>query len=96
MSDRPIIDMDSAPRLAAHMRLKFDTTRASYTIQAPERVFLLDDVAHAIVTRCDGRARLADIVGELCRLYGDAPAEEVGADVLGVVQDFVDKGVMAL
>lgn len=88
--------MDSAPRLGAHMRLKFDAARASHTIQAPERVFLLDETAHDIVSRCDGTASIARIVDELCRLYGDAPREEIEQDVLMVVQEFLDKGVMVL
>jgi pyrroloquinoline quinone biosynthesis protein D len=78
------------------MRLKFDNARASHTIQAPERVFLLDEPAHAIVSRCDGKASIESIVDQLCRLYEAAPRQEIETDVLGVVQDLVDKGVMVL
>lgn len=96
MSLRPVATLDSVPRLGAHMRLKFDTVRASHTIQAPERVFQLDETAHEIVNRCDGTASIAGIVDALCRVYGDAPREEIEHDVLAVVQEFLDKGVMVL
>jgi pyrroloquinoline quinone biosynthesis protein D len=86
----------SRPHLAAHRRLVFDATRKNWTIQAPERVFLLDETAHAVVSRCDGEKTLAAIIDELCAAYGDAPPEAIAADVLRLVQDFADKGVMAL
>lgn len=88
--------MTSRPRLAAHRTLRFDETRQSWTIQAPERVFLLDEVAHAIVSRCDGAKMLAVIIDELCRAYADAPREAIAGDVTKLVQNFAEKGVMTL
>jgi pyrroloquinoline quinone biosynthesis protein D len=78
------------------MRLKFDKARDSFLIQAPERVFMLDEPAHAIVSRCDGKVRVEAVIDELCRLYADAPRQEIEADVLSVIQNLVDKGVMVL
>jgi pyrroloquinoline quinone biosynthesis protein D len=77
------------------MRLRHDRARDSWTIQAPERTFMLDPIAHAIVSRCDGNSSIAAIVNTLCELHPDAPPERIGGDVLKLVQDFVDKGVMA-
>jgi pyrroloquinoline quinone biosynthesis protein D len=87
-------EMSSCPCLAAHRRLVFDVARKSWTIQAPERVFLLDETAHAIVSRCDGEKTLAAIIDELCVAYTDAPPDAIAGDVLRLVQDFADKGVM--
>lgn len=92
MSGRLISDA-SRPRLAAHRRLRFDETRKSWTIQAPERVFLLDEIAYAIVSRCDGEKTITEIVAELCAAF-DAPPDVVVKDVRTLVQDFADKGVM--
>lgn len=86
---------ESRPRLASHRRLKFDEARKSWTIQAPERVFLLDEIAHAIVSRCDGEKTLGQIVDELCTAF-EAPRELVAGDVRTLVQDFAGKGVMVL
>ena len=88
-----IVNDASRPRLAAHRRLRFDETRKSWTIQAPERVFLLDEIAYAIVSRCDGEKTITDVVAELCTAF-DAPSDVVHKDVCTLVQDFADKGVV--
>lgn len=87
------ISEESRPRLAAHRRLKFDEARKSWIVQAPERVFLLDEIAYAIVSRCDGERTLSEIVDELCSAF-EAPRDVVAADVQKLVDDFTDRGVM--
>src|SRR5690348_15853313 len=69
VSERAISDESSRPRLAAHRRLRYDEARKSWAIQAPERVFLLDEIAYAIVVRCDGRKTVREIVDELCAAF---------------------------
>jgi pyrroloquinoline quinone biosynthesis protein D len=96
MTERAMVEPSSRPRLAAHRRLRFDQARASWTIQAPERIFLLDEIAHAIISRCDGEKTLSEIVDELCRTFADAPREAIRADVMKLLQDFAEKGVIAL
>jgi pyrroloquinoline quinone biosynthesis protein D len=94
MNARTIIDTQSVPQLAPHMRLRFDKTRDCWTIQAPERSFVLDVPAHAIVSRCDGSASVGRIVDDLCAAFAGAPRDVIEKDVLALLQDFVDKGVM--
>ena len=94
MSERSIIGKQSVPRLAPHMRLRFDDARESWTIQAPERSFLLDQVAHAIVSRCDGIASVGAIVDSLCVMVPDAPRDMIERDVTVLIQNFIDKSVM--
>jgi pyrroloquinoline quinone biosynthesis protein D len=96
VSARAIVDDNARPRLAPHRQLRFDKVRGSWNIQAPERAFLLDDIAHAIVSRCDGKKTVAELVDELCLSFGEAPRETIAADVVKLVQDFADKGVMVL
>jgi pyrroloquinoline quinone biosynthesis protein D len=95
MTETAGAEFASRPRLAAHHRLRFDQVRQNWTIQAPERVFLLDEIAHAIVSRCDGEKTMSAIVDELCRAY-EAPREAVAADVMKLLRDFADKGVVTL
>jgi pyrroloquinoline quinone biosynthesis protein D len=95
VSERATSDESSRPRLAAHRRLRYDEARKSWTIQAPERVFLLDEIAYAIVGRCDGRKTVREIVDELCAAF-QAPRDVVEADVQKLVREFANKGVMAL
>jgi pyrroloquinoline quinone biosynthesis protein D len=91
---RAVIDDDAVPRLAAHMRLRRDPARGQWTIQAPERSFVLDDIAHAIVMRCDGVASVTGIVADLCAAFPGAPPEAVAHDIAVLLQDLTDKGVM--
>ena len=95
MSARALANDSSRPRLSAHRRLRFDEARNSWTIQAPERVFLLDEIAYAIVSRCNGKMTLSEIIDELCAAF-DAPRDVVDNDARKLVQDFTDKGVMEL
>jgi pyrroloquinoline quinone biosynthesis protein D len=95
VSGSPVIAEGSVPRLAAHARLRFDKQREQWVLLAPERIFVLDDIALAIVERCQGRATLGEIVDDLARTF-DAPREEVLADTGALLQGFLDKGVMTL
>lgn len=96
MNGRALVGPESVPCLAAHMKLRFDKARDTWTVQAPERSFMLDAIAHAIVSRCDGAATVGAIVNDLCRTYAEAPRELIEADVVKLIQDFADKGVLIL
>jgi len=95
VSGPPVIAEGSVPRLAAHARLRFDKQREQWVLLAPERIFVLDDIALAIVERCQGSTTLSEIVDDLARTF-DAPREQVLADAGALLQGFLDKGVMAL
>lgn len=96
MTMRPVVNPQSEPTFASHMRLAFDRARNTWTIQAPERSFLLDETAHAVVSRCTGELNLAAIVDDLCRVYEGADRDVVAADATALIQDFVDKGVLTI
>jgi len=87
--------LTSVPRLAQHRHLKRDEQRGLWTVQAPERYFVLDDTAHAILSRCDGQASLAVIIESLCASFPDAPRDTIAADVTHLLQGLADKGVIA-
>ena len=95
MSGPLVIAEGSVPRLAAHVRLRFDKQREQWVLLAPERIFVLDEIALAIVERCKGSATLGEIVDDLARTF-EAPREQVLTDVGGLLQGFLDKGVMTL
>ena len=93
MSPRTVIAETSVPRLPHGVRLKFDKPRDQWVVLAPERMFELDAIAHGIVRGCDGAASVADIVDGLVDAYG-APREVISRDVIKLLQDFADKGVI--
>jgi pyrroloquinoline quinone biosynthesis protein D len=93
MSDRLLLTDDCVPRLAPHMRLRDDPVRGQWTVQAPERSFLLDEIAHAVIARCDGQARLCAIIDGLSADFA-APRDVIAQDVIALLQNLADKGVI--
>ena len=88
------IAADSVPRLPRHVKLRFDEARKRWTLLAPERVFVPDEIAVEILQRCDGVATVAAIADALAEKFG-APRDEVARDVLEMLQDLAEKGVVA-
>lgn len=95
MSTAPQIVETSVPNLPRGVRLKHDETRGQWVLLAPERLFVLDAIALEIMKRCDGEASVAGIVDDLAASF-NAPREVIAADVIRMLQDFADKGVLAV
>jgi pyrroloquinoline quinone biosynthesis protein D len=83
----------SVPRLGQGIKLRFDETRKAWIILAPERVLMPDDIAVDILQRCDGIATVAAIATALADKY-DAAHDGVEQDVIEMLQDLADKGVL--
>lgn len=81
------------PRLAPHVRLFFDRRREQWVIQAPERVLFPDEIALAIVQRCDGARTMPEIIDDLAREF-DAPREEIARDVSHLIEHLGSRGVL--
>jgi pyrroloquinoline quinone biosynthesis protein D len=84
---------DSRPALVAHARLQRDAVRERWVVQAPERLFVLDEVAHAVLSRCGGGLSVSQIAAELGAEF-EAPIDEIRGDVLALLQDLADKGIV--
>jgi pyrroloquinoline quinone biosynthesis protein D len=87
------LDAGTVPRLKPHVRLQFNETRGQWIVQAPERVLMPDDIAISVLKRCNGQANVAVIAAALAREY-DAPPETVENDVLEMLQDLAEKGII--
>ncbi|HSR72875.1 MAG TPA: pyrroloquinoline quinone biosynthesis peptide chaperone PqqD [Kiloniellales bacterium] len=83
----------SVPSLPRGVRLKHDETRDQWVLLAPERLFVLDAIALEIMKRCDGEVSVAGIIDDLAASF-NAPREVIAADVIRMLQDFADKGVL--
>jgi len=90
---RMIIGPASVPRLPRHIKMRHDTARARWLILAPERVFTPDPIAVAVLQLCDGSRSVSTIAGELAQAY-EAPVERILADIVPMLQDLADKGVV--
>ena len=89
------LDSRSTPRFLPGVRLHHDQTRGQWVILAPERVIELDDIAHAIVQRCNGERRIETIVAELADEF-DATTDEVSGDVMALIDDLIGKRILRL
>jgi pyrroloquinoline quinone biosynthesis protein D len=85
----------SVPRLPRGVRLQFDEQRKRWSLLAPERVFVPDEIAVEILQLCDGVATVDAIADALAAKFG-APREEVARDVIEMLQDLANKGVVAV
>jgi coenzyme PQQ biosynthesis protein PqqD len=90
-----VLDLESRPRLAPGVRLKYDEARACWVVLAPERVLMPDETALEVLQRLDGQKTVDALVGELVTAY-DADRGEILADVTELLNGLLEKRVLAL
>jgi pyrroloquinoline quinone biosynthesis protein D len=92
---RAIVTPEGKPSLPRHIKLRHDAGRGRWILLAPERVFEPDDTAVEVLKLCDGERTVADIAAQLAKDY-NAPTTEIQGDIVQMVQDLADKGVLRL
>jgi pyrroloquinoline quinone biosynthesis protein D len=90
---RLVVDGGTKPVMPPHIKLRHDQGRGRWIILAPERVFEPDEIAVAVLKLCDGGRTVDDIAAALANDY-NAPVEEIRTDVIAMLQDLADKGVV--
>jgi pyrroloquinoline quinone biosynthesis protein D len=98
MSDAPvrtraIVTGETTPVMPRHVKMRHDPGRGRWIILAPERVFNPDDIAVSVLKLCDGKTSVATISEQLAAEY-QAPVDVITADVIAMLQDLADKGVI--
>ncbi len=73
------------PRLAKGVRLQTDSTTGRSVLLFPEGIIELNETAHEILSRCDGRM-LSEIVHALAEEYNADPAA-LAVDVRDTLAD---------
>jgi pyrroloquinoline quinone biosynthesis protein D len=77
---------DSArPSLAKGVRLEIDSTTHKSVLLYPEGIVEVNETAHEILSRCDGRT-LCEIISELAEEY-EADSDALAADVRDTLSD---------
>jgi len=71
----------SYPRLAPGCRLGENNQQR--VLLMPERALRLNGPSLEIVSRCDGKHTVQEIIGELQKIYSQAQPEKVEQDILG-------------
>jgi pyrroloquinoline quinone biosynthesis protein D len=74
-------DPKSYPRLAPGCRLGENNQQR--VLLMPERALRLNGPSLEIVSRCDGKHTVQEIIGELQKIYSKAQPEKVERDILG-------------
>jgi pyrroloquinoline quinone biosynthesis protein D len=90
---RTVITTASKPAMPPHIKMRHDAGRGRWLILAPERVFDPDEIAVEVLKLCDGARTVGDIAGQLAKDY-NAPVEDIEADIIAMLQDLADKGVV--
>jgi pyrroloquinoline quinone biosynthesis protein D len=88
-----VLGVESRLRLARGTRLRQDKARDRWVVLAPERMFIPDPTALEVLRLLDGMRSVAQIAEELATRY-TAPREVIEADILPLLQDLSDKGVV--
>ncbi len=93
MPERFVVSAQTQPRLPKHIKLRHDEGRGRWLILAPERVFNPDETAVAVLKLCDGNTSVSKISERLAKLY-QAPEGEILSDIIALLQELSDKGVV--
>ncbi len=88
------LKVEDIPSLPRHAKLRFDQARKKWIINAPERVFELDDIAGEVMQLINGEDTLKQIIDKLLVRYEDASREQVTNDVIIMLQSLADKGFL--
>jgi len=78
------IDLNTKPRLAPGCRLGENSNQR--VLLMPERALRLNGPSLEIVTRCDGKHTVAQIIADLQKLYAKAEPHKVESDILGYLE----------
>jgi pyrroloquinoline quinone biosynthesis protein D len=78
------LEPNSHPQLAPGCRL--GENQGLKVLLMPERALRLSGPSLEIVSRCDGKHSIAQIVAELQKIYSKAQPKKVEDDILGYLQ----------
>ncbi|MBI1209421.1 MAG: pyrroloquinoline quinone biosynthesis peptide chaperone PqqD [Azospirillum sp.] len=94
MGERILILEAAVPRFRRGVRFRFDQARDQWLIVAPERVSMPNQTAVEVLKLVDGAASVGVIADGLAERF-QAPRELILSDVIAMLQDLADKGVLA-
>ncbi|HYD65609.1 pyrroloquinoline quinone biosynthesis peptide chaperone PqqD [Azospirillum sp.] len=87
-----IITEQDRVRLAPGVMLRHDRARDQWTLLAPERVLVLDEVALDVVRACTADAASVGTAIDRLAAQFEAPRAEIAADVLDLLHTLRDRG----
>jgi pyrroloquinoline quinone biosynthesis protein D len=85
--------LSAIPRLGTGMKFRHDKVRDAWVILGPERLFLPDEHAVAVLKLIDGARSVGDISAALALTY-DAPADAIAADIWPMLRTLAASGAV--
>ena len=89
----PLMGLRSRPVLRRGAKFRHDAARGRWVILAPERILAPNEQAADVLQLCDGKRTVAEIAEILAQTY-EAEPEAIASDVLLMLQDLADAGVL--
>jgi len=93
MKERLVLSESMVVRMPRGVRLQHDKSRDMWIIQAPERRFELDQISTEIVRRINGEISVGQVIDALVEAFA-ADRQVIATDVIALLQDLCDKGVL--
>ena len=90
-----VLDLQARPALGSRARLQTDPVTGEPVLLYPEGLLQLNETAHAVLSRCDGKTTINDIVASLADEYA-ADADTLRADVLECLAQFHGRQLVVL
>lgn len=72
-----VTELMGVPRLAPHVRMRYDAARGQHVLLSPERIVVVNETAAAVLELCDGSRAVEDIVVELRSRYDEVSEDDV-------------------
>ena len=96
MTDLLTLNEEHIPKLPRHAKLRYDEPRKKWIINAPERVFELDEIAAEIIQLVNGESSIEIIINELTEKFDGAARDVISKDVIAMLQSLADKGFIVI
>lgn len=88
------VSEDSILQFTRGHRLQHDRVRDVWLIQAPEKAFIADPIAAAILRLVDGARPLGALIDTLAETY-QAPRDVIAADVQTLLASLIEQKVLS-
>jgi pyrroloquinoline quinone biosynthesis protein D len=85
----------TVPQLRRGVKFRFDAVRDAWVLLAPERLFVPDETAVEVLKLVDGARSIGVIADDLSARFA-TPRATVAADVIALLGDLAEKGVVTL
>ncbi len=92
MSD---LNLQSKPTLVSRARMQVDAVTGEPVLLYPEGILVLNPTAHEILSRCDGKVTVDELIHLLCEEY-DEKEETVREDVVAALNDLRRRNLVTM